>query len=258
MTRFSLWMAFLTVCAATLTAHATPLPFAPGERLGMEVRYLGLKVGEFDISVTSDESNAQRPVWPLSLEGRTRGLFDSLYSVRENFVSHFDPVKRGSAGSHERSITGSDNTDEQIKLVAQKALVTRTLNGNTTQRVVDVEPDTHDILSAIYFLRTTDLEKDTRVSLPVFSGKKSWTLDARVVGKERIKGKLGTFDTWVVKCRTHLDGKLQSDREITIWLSDDERRLLVRVEADVAVGALKLNLVSYDAPPVKAAATAAR
>lgn len=258
MTRFLIWFVCCATGSAALQAQATPLPFAPGERLGMEVRYLGLKVGEFDLSVASDDDVPRQSAWPLSLEGRTLGLFDSLYSVRENFVSHFDPAKRVSVGIHQRSIAGKDNTDTQIKFVGERALVTRTFNGNTTQRVFGIEPATHDLLSATYFLRTVELQSDTRLSFPVFSSRKNWTLDARVVGRERLKTKLGTIDTWVVKCRTHMDGKLKSDREITLWLSTDERRLLVRVEADAAVGALKVNLVSYDPAPSQTAKTAIR
>lgn len=248
MTNFPLWIAFAAAATFTVEAAGATVPFGPGERTSMEVRYLGLHVGEFDIRVSDEASTKTRALWPITFVARSRGLFDTLYSVRQHFVSTFDPELGRSLSSVERSDTGSWKTDTSMRFVGERLLVERTINGDTSQRVLDVAPGTQDILSAVFHLRTLDLKPDAHYAVPVFAGKKNWTLEARVGGREQVKTKAGTFDAWVVHCKTHLEGKLSTDRDITLWFSADERRLLLRVEGDVAVGALKVNLVAYEPP----------
>lgn len=246
------WTAFAAALLSTLAAHAAPLPFAPGERLGMEVSYLGMTVGDFDLTVASD-AEATRPSWPVTLDGRTRGLFDKLYRVRQRQVSHFDPALGRSTASEEHARSGDHREETHVRLLGKKALVARTVNGRASRRVADVAPDAQDVLGAVYRLRVLPLKEGQTHALPVFTGTKAWTLEATVTGREKVKTDVGVFDAWRLTLRTHFDGKLASDRVMHLWLSADERRLIVRADADVRVGSLKIRLVAYDPPGTRTA-----
>lgn len=246
------WLAFAIAALGALSARADALPFAPGERLGMEVTYLGMTVGDFDLTVASDAA-AATPLWPVTLDGRTRGLFDRLYKVRQRQVSRFDPALGRATASEEHARSGDHHEETHVRLLGQKALVSRTVNGRASRRVADVVPGAQDVLGAVYQLRSLPLAEGLQHALPVFTGKKTWTLEATVTGRERVKTELGALDAWVLTLRTHFEGKLASDREMRLWLSADDRRLIVRAEADVAVGALKIRLLSYDPPGTRTA-----
>ncbi|MBI4823215.1 MAG: DUF3108 domain-containing protein [Nitrospirae bacterium] len=74
----------------------------------------------------------------------------------------------------------------------------------------------------------------------VNSTTQTWDVEVSVLRKEKIKTPLGIFDTIVVKSSMRSASK---KNEIRMWLSDDERRLPVRVKMKVKVGSITAELV---------------
>jgi len=105
----------------------------------------------------------------------------------------------------------------------------------------------HDLTSAFMWLRLQPLAVGDRHELPVLSSTKQWTLVAEVVGQETVKTPAGTFPTVKVRLRTALDGKFSTSRDSWMWLSDDDRHVLVRASADFSVGSIVATLKSYRA-----------
>src|SRR5690554_3900612 len=65
--------------------------FRPGEQLEYEIRALGMKAGRARIQVgTWTERDGVRS-WPVVVNARTDSLFDSIYSVRDRFITWWDP-----------------------------------------------------------------------------------------------------------------------------------------------------------------------
>jgi hypothetical protein len=83
------------------------------------------------------------------------------------------------------------------------------------------------------------------IRLPIFNGGKTWEMSARIVGRETVKTDAGKFDTIVVRCMTYFGGDFHSGREMTVWLTNDESRMPVKIEADYLVGTMRAQLVSY-------------
>ncbi len=232
----------LAVCLVA-QPPARALPFEPGEELKLEVHFLGLTAGELTLSVGYAEANGVES-WPLELQAKTRGLVGAMYSLQETLVSQFDPKTDSSSGYDLSSVLNGDPHQEHVRYEGKAAHVHVVRRSGTRDETKPILAGAMDALAAVYRLRSVPLDGSGFV-VPIFTGKKSWNLEGRVIGRARVQTDAGTFDTVVVRCRTHFDGKFSSDRGLTVWLSSDARRLPVKLEADFMIGSMKGTLVQY-------------
>jgi hypothetical protein len=75
------------------------------------------------------------------------------------------------------------------------------------------------------------------------SGKKRYELKVLVHGKEEIKtSALGKVNTIKVEPVLDGDGIFNSKGRIFIWLTDDDRRIPVLMQCEIALGSIKAKL----------------
>lgn len=101
-----------------------------------------------------------------------------------------------------------------------------------------------DVISAFYYLRTQPLEIGKSVYIPIFDSNKFYTAKIDVLKKERIKlaNKSGEIDTILVKPGLESEGLFQRKGDILIWLTDDEKRIPVKVATKVTIGSVVAEL----------------
>ena len=66
-----------------------------------------------------------------------------------------------------------------------------------------------------------------------------------MLGRERVETRAGTFQAVKVRVPTGFTGKFSEKNPTFIWFSDDDRRVVVRITADFAIGNATANLVTY-------------
>jgi len=66
-----------------------------------------------------------------------------------------------------------------------------------------------------------------------------------VIKKERIKTILGKVDTIVIKPILNFPGIFRHKGNIYIWLTDDQKRLPVRMKTEIVFGAVSATLTGY-------------
>ena len=70
-----------------------------------------------------------------------------------------------------------------------------------------------------------------------------------VLRKERIKVPAGTFDAIVIRPSVKSKGIFSENGQAEVWLSDDERHIMLQLKSKLSFGSLNLYLKSYRAPP---------
>ena len=112
-----------------------------------------------------------------------------------------------------------------------------------------ITPGTFDLLSAIYYLRLPKLKTGESFSVPLNDEAQQYQIEV-VVGKtEKLKTDLGKFKTIRVEPKIFGPGKLISrEGEMTIWLTDDDRRIPVKATAKFSGGTATVNLIRMDGP----------
>ena len=104
-----------------------------------------------------------------------------------------------------------------------------------------------DDISMIYFLRQMDLEVGKTYTLSRYFKRDGNPLEIHVLRKERKKVDAGEFDCIVVQPIIQTSGMFSHGGEAEIYLSDDDRRLMVYMKSNIQgfPGALELYLKGY-------------
>jgi hypothetical protein len=108
---------------------------------------------------------------------------------------------------------------------------------------VAIDDKTLDTLSSFYYVRSLPLQIGKSIYVTVFDGKKLWDTEVQVLRREKIKIRLGTFNTIVVKPLMKAEGIFEKKGDMFIWLTDDIRHLPVMMKTKVPVGSITATLV---------------
>lgn len=237
----------MAVAAVPGTARAAvkperPLPYQPGETIHFHIRYLAMRVGEAEVTITSDPS---RDLWPIEARAWTRGLFGRLHPMEQEFRSLFDPDQVRATGSDLRFEEKGKLRTERVRIDGEQAQVLIRHKGKVTDEVREVLPEAHDILSAIFHLRALPMKVGDVLTVPIFTGHNSWMLTAKVEKRERVSTDHASMPALVLSCRTHFKGKFESSKALRVWISDDDLRVPVRIDAEFALGTLRATMSGY-------------
>ncbi len=109
-------------------------------------------------------------------------------------------------------------------------------------------PDLRDMHTALLYLRSLPLADGDEKTFPVFASNTPYLVTVKVLSHERVKTRAGEYPA--VLCSLSLEkinkrGELEahkSFRSARAWISDDADRLLLKVEAEVFVGSVNLEL----------------
>ena len=102
------------------------------------------------------------------------------------------------------------------------------------------------MLSAFFFARVIDfsnLKSGERVHLQNFYKDSTYELDVKYRGKQESDVGAGKFNCIVVEPLAREGGLFKSDGKVDIWLTDDERRIPVRVSTKILIGSIDAELV---------------
>ncbi len=111
-----------------------------------------------------------------------------------------------------------------------------------------VPENVHDIVSAFYYIRTMDLKnvkKDSIIMLKNFFKDTTHNLGVKILGREKVKVEAGTFKTIVIEPLVVEGGLFKSDGRLIIWLTDDERKIPVKVGTKIVIGFVGAELSGY-------------
>ena len=244
-------LATLAVLALSLAmpsrARAQERAFGPGEAVAYSCSYLGVRVGTIQVVVGSPTPVMGRSVWPIMGVGRTESFF-LVYPVHDRYVAWWDPKERIPVGTDMQANENHRTRRERVRFHRGKnqATTTREKEGKKESVDYEVHPGALDVLSALYAIRTRPLNVGDHEELPVFTGKKSFTMKVDVDRKEPVETKVGRFEAKVLKVQVGFSGKLASKREMMVHVTDDPRHLFLRLDAEFLLGSLVAELVEYE------------
>ena len=240
----SLAAALLSSAMVRSDAQTTELPFDVGERLRYRVQVGKLgTIGEGEMSVSGPVD--VRGTETLVLRSEIRAKF-GFVKTTDRAESWIDP-RRMAALRYQKRTHGAftKDDDQRVELYPddQRWEDERGRHGQS--------PTTAplDELSFIYFLRTLPLTSDTVDRVVRHYDRDRNPIAVRVIGRDTVRTKAGTFSTIVVEMRVKDPRRYGGEGVIRLHLSDDAARYPVRIESSVPVlGATVLTLESYTPP----------
>jgi nicotinamide mononucleotide adenylyltransferase len=228
--------------AATAPAAPPPLPWGPGERMDFDIDYLGITMGRARIEVGATEGGAT----PVQLSSRSAGLA-SIITFRQTLVSELDVatlLPRTSVLDAEEP-GGYHHTDTARFDRAAGSATVREQGRFDKSYLVEVPEGTLDFVALVFRLRTLPLPDGATHAFQVLAGRKVTPVVAAVVKREPVKTDAGRFAAVKVRVPTGFDGKFSEKNPTYVWFSDDERRVVVRISTDFAIGRAEAGLTAY-------------
>ncbi|MBF0371077.1 MAG: DUF3108 domain-containing protein [Magnetococcales bacterium] len=136
-------------------------------------------------------------------------------------------------------------TDHQF--IREEEVVLRQLDKGRIERVQQVSAEANDPLTVVYALRAReDFKPGAKLKLPIMDGKKHYEALVSVGEAKDIATPLGWFQAYPAEIRVKYSDLFRHSGAITIWFTDDDRRLPIRVEANVKVGVAAADLTYYE------------
>lgn len=230
-------------------------PIWIGEKAVYEVTYLGAAAGTLEMTVLPFKKVMQRKVYHLVGHARTNSIVSSiLYRVDDRLTSYMDytglfshryEMKRDETKLTRESLELFDHAKgEEFYGFQQNHIKHGFEEGKEMKPIARFAQDS---FSALFYLRFLPLEVGKVFTFPVVSEGKSWDASAEVLRVERADTPFGVRDCFVVKPETRYQGAAQQKRGASyLWITKDDRRVIVRVEAKVKIGTVIADLKSFE------------
>jgi hypothetical protein len=220
---------------------------AVGERLEFRLSWLGIPAGRAALTVESETEVGGRAALRLVANARSNKLVDAFYKVRVYAESLFDCGGRFSHRFLHQAEEGRRRRHRLYSFDLGRQEVRREQSGEETLRFPLPGP-VQDPFTTLYEMRARSLEIGRSVFMATFEGKRLWDLEVQVLRRERVTVPAGAFETIVVKPLLRFEGVFVQKGDVLIWLTDDERRMPVRMESEVKIGSVAAELQSFVRP----------
>jgi uncharacterized protein DUF3108 len=216
--------------------------FFPGEKLTYEISWSKIvQAGIAVMEVREGKTRDNRPAYDIVSSTHSTGFVDKFYTVRDSVQSLVDSEELCSVSFSLRSRRGKRKRERDMLFDREKGTVRVTVKGES--QVYPVPERVQDALSSLYYLRTrTDLVVGKPIVVDVHDSGKTWAVEIQTLGRERIETPAGAFDTIKIKTQPRYEGVFMHRGEITIWLTDDTRKVPVLMKSMISIGSIVATL----------------
>ena len=244
----------LVILLLSLCAWATPgddfcsirnNSFSAGENISLIVFYnaLGIYVnaGTASFTVTTERLN-NKPVYHIIGTGVTNSKYDWIFKVRDRYETFIDTTNLLPYKFIRNVDEGGYKKYENITFnhSANTAL--------STQGVYKVPSCIQDVVSSMYYSRNINFNNykpGDKIPFTIFLDNEVYNMYIRYQGKETIKTRYGKFKAIVFKPLLVKGSLFEGGEKMTVYVSDDENKVPLRIESPLLVGSVKVDLMSY-------------
>ncbi|WP_298478876.1 DUF3108 domain-containing protein [uncultured Maribacter sp.] len=224
--------------------------FKPGEWLKFRMHYGFLNASYATLQVKSAKIN-NVPVYHVIGHGETTGFASIFFKVDDTYETYFDK-KDGKPYRFIRKINeGGYKKDVEINFDHEKDQAILNDKKNKKKLNFDLQDSIQDLLSAFYYLRNnydpSDLVKGEALTLKMlFDDDGVFNFKLKYLGKEIVKTKYGKVECLKFRPLVQSGRIFKEQESLSLWVSNDDNRIPIRIKADLAVGSIKADLDGYN------------
>jgi hypothetical protein len=226
--------------------------FKEGEILTYEVSYnwgpIWIDAGLVNFAIVTD-TYAGKPVWHLKCSGKTYKSYDLFFKVVDYYDAWIDP-ETFHPYEFRRSVNEGGykllNTLRYDHIGQTVYSCTKTNNNPVRFDTLKSGPCVYNPLSAVYVARTLDissLKHDARIPVTVLIDDSTYEIYIRYMGKEVVESRDGKQYHCIKFAAKMVKGTIfRGDEDVVVWVTDDDNRVPVYIEAKILVGTVKAYL----------------
>lgn len=214
------------------------VPWTVGERSQYEVRFGKLRVGSGSIEVLRFDDVRGREAYHTRFRV-TGGTF--FYKVNDVLESWFDTRTLASLRFVKDQEEGRSDREVRYEIFPER-LTFAEVGGDEERSVANPLDDG----SFLFFVRTLPLKVGETYELNRYFKPDRNPVRIRVLRREKgVKVPAGTFDAIVIQPVFKTKGIFSENGRAEVWLSDDERRIVLQMKSSLSFGSLNLYLKSH-------------
>lgn len=216
--------------------------FSIGERLVYDVGYSFITAGEAVFSIPSVDTIQGRECYRVLFTVASTPTFSIFYRVDDRYETMLD--KKGifpwrfTQQIREGKYKNDFSTEfDQLNNVAI------TKDGRYL-----IPPYVLDVVSAMFYVRTLDFSKSRpgeKLYLHNFYKDTTYQLAVKFLGYQQVSVDAGKFNCVLIEPLIKEGGLFKSEGRIIIWLTNDERKIPVKVSTKIVVGSIDAELREY-------------
>jgi hypothetical protein len=222
--------------------------FEVGEWFKFRIHYGIVNAGYATVEVKEGEKNNKKVFHAIG-KGYTTGMTKLFFKVEDLYESYFDKetskpyqfVRKIDEGGYKMNQEGFFNQATNKVLVKDYK--------NKEEKTVPVTEEVQDILSTFYYLRNNPnvdkLKKGESIGVDMFFDGEITKFKLKFMGTEDIDTKFGTISCMIFRPLVQSGRIFKEEESLTVWISDDDNKIPVRIKASLAVGSIKADLDSF-------------
>lgn len=228
--------------------------FTTGEKLEYRVHYGFITAGEAIISIDSKiHERNDRPCYKINVFGKSTPGFDLVLRIRDNWGTFLDTarlvphqfyrtIEEGRYRKNEVVHFDHKGNRAEVKVWDRKKKIFK------EPKNYKVPTGVHDLVSGYYFLRNIDydrLKPGDKIGVNAFFEDSLYYFKIRYLGREMIETKLGQMKAIKLSPIMPNNQMFDGENAIRVWLSDDPNKIPLKIQADMFVGAVEIDIKKY-------------
>ncbi len=213
--------------------------YSSGEYLRFDVNYGFVNAGEAVMKISDTIYNG-RKCHKIEFSVDSKPIFNWAYKVEDRYRTIVD-AEGLFPWRFEQHIREGGYARDFIADFDQVRHIAKTSDGDHI-----IPPYVHDIMSAFYFTRTIDFrdfKPGQKIHLQNFFKDSTYQLDVKFRGRQMIEVDAGKFNCIVIEPLAHEGGLFKGDGKVYIWLTDDDRKIPIKVSTKIVIGSIDSDLV---------------
>ncbi len=222
--------------------------FISGEWFKFRIHYGFVNAGYATLEIKDSFINNQK-VYHVIGKGHTTGVSRFFFKVDDLYESYID-TETAVPFQFVRKINEGGYTKNQEGFFShQKNRVVVKDYKHNTEKTFSVPKNTQDILSSFYYLRNfpniDKIKPGESVAIDLFFDDETTKFKLKFIGRDNIKTKFGIISSMVFKPYVQSGRVFKEQESLTVWISDDDNKIPLRIQASLVVGSIKADLESF-------------
>lgn len=240
----------LIVCSGVIYSQEENAPFKAGEWLKFRIHYGIFNASTATLHLTNDVVDG-KSVYRVKGEGKTTGAARVFYKVDDVYESYFDK-EDGKPYKFVRKIDeGGYTKDVEINFDHQKKQAELNDKKNAKKQNFTITTKVQDLISAFYYIRKNyefkDLVVDEFIKLDMlYDDDGVYQFKLKYLGKDTLKTKFGKVECLKFRPYVQSGRVFKEEESLSLWVSNDQNKIPIRIKADIAVGSIKADLDGYN------------
>ena len=229
------------------TAKSKDLGFYPGEKMTFRVRWAFVVAGEVTLEILPYENIDGKPAYHFLYTAKTSKFVDVFYKVRDRIESFAD-INLTHSLLYKKSHNNGKSTKNDTVEFDWKNKEAKCIDMGNEEDSIQINENTFDPLSVFYAFRIGQPNSNNEIITTVTDGRKIIKSTGKILKKQKIRVAGKTYNTILVQ--PEIEGvsgvfKKTKNSKLKIWVTDDEKRIPVRIKSRVTVGSFVADLIAY-------------